>query len=157
MSPTIQPAAIRKSLTVNASREKAFSVFTDGFGRWWPKSHHIGSSPLIDAIVEPGVGGRWYGRHEDGSESPWGEVLTWEPPSRLVLAWRISKDWGYDPNLLTEVDVRFIAIAGDQTRVEFEHRGLERLGDGDAANATRVSMDGGWGMILGAFKTVADA
>jgi uncharacterized protein YndB with AHSA1/START domain len=155
MSQTIKPAAIRKSFTVRATPAKAFEVFTKGFDRWWPKTHYIGDSPLTKAVVEPGVGGRWYGLHEDGVERPWGEVLAWDPPGRLVLAWRLSHEWGYDPNLLTEVDVRFTAVGEGETRVDFEHRGLERFGDTEAAVRTITSMDGGWGMILDSFKAVA--
>jgi uncharacterized protein YndB with AHSA1/START domain len=132
-------------------------VFTAGFDRWWPKTHYIGTSPLKTAVLEPGVGGRWYGLHEDGSEGMWGEVLAWDPPTHLLLAWRISHEWGYDPDLLTEVEVRFTPVGDGETRVDFEHRGLERFGASDAANATRGSMDGGWGMILDSFKAVADA
>ena len=156
MSQTIQPAAIAKTFTVRATPERAFAIFTDGFDRWWPKTHSIGNSPLKKAVLEPGVGGRWYGLHEDGSEGLWGDVLAWEPPTRLVLAWRITHQWGYDPNLLTEVEVRFTALPGGETRVDFEHRGLERFGDSDAAAQTRVSMDGGWGMILESFTAVVN-
>jgi uncharacterized protein YndB with AHSA1/START domain len=156
VSQTIQPAAIAKTFTVRATPEKAFAIFTDGFDRWWPKTHSIGDSPLKKAVLEPGVGGRWYGLHEDGSEGLWGDVLAWEPPTRLVLAWRITHQWGYDPSLLTEVEVRFTALPGGETRVDFEHRGLERFGDSEAAAQTRVSMEGGWGTILDGFKAVVD-
>lgn len=152
----IQPAAIRKSMVVKATPEKAFTVFTDGFDRWWPRTHYIGDSPLKAAIIEPRVGGRWYSVHEDGHEGLWGEVLAWEPPARLLLAWRLDHGFGYDPNLLTEVEVRFIPEGDDGTRVEFEHRHLERFGDTAAALATIQSMDGGWGMILGRFEDVAN-
>ena len=153
---TIKPAAIKKTVTVRATPEKAFEIFTAGFDRWWPRSHHIGASPLKTAILEPGVGGRWYSVHEDGSESPWGDVLAWDPPRRLIVAWRISHEWGYDPNLLTEVAVSFTPVGEGETRVELEHRNLERFGDSEAAAATRVSMDGGWGMILDGFKAVTE-
>jgi uncharacterized protein YndB with AHSA1/START domain len=156
VSQTIRPAVIAKTFTVRTTPEKAFAIFTDGFDRWWPKTHSIGDSPLKKAVLEPGVGGRWYGLHEDGSEGLWGDVVAWEPPTRLVLAWRVTHQWGYDPNLLTEVEVRFTALPGGETRVDFEHRGLERFGDSDAAAQTRVSMDGGWGMILDGFKAVVD-
>jgi len=156
VSQTITPAAIRKSFTVKAGPEQTFKVFTDGFDRWWPKTHYIGASPLRTAVLEPGVGGRWYGLHEDGSEGLWGDVLAWEPPTRLVLAWRITHEWGYDPKLLTEVEVRFTALGDGETRVDFEHRGLERFGDSPAADQTRASMTGGWTLILDSFKaTVA--
>ncbi|HEX5264227.1 MAG TPA: SRPBCC family protein [Phenylobacterium sp.] len=156
MSQTITPAAIRKTLTVRATPEKAFQVFTDGLDRWWPKSHHIGDSPLKKAILEPGVGGRWYGLGEDGTDELWGDVLAWDPPARLVLAWRITGQWKYDPSLLTEVEVRFTAVGADETRVDFEHRALERLGDSEAAIQARTSMDGGWGGILESFRATVD-
>ena len=154
MSQTITPAAIKKTLTVNATPQRAFEIFTARHGTWWPKTHYIGSSPLVSAVIEPGVGGRWYGKHENGDENPWGEVLVWDPPARLVLAWRITHEFGYDPNLLTEVDVSFTAVGEGQTRVDFEHRGLERFGDSEAADQTRASMDTGWSLILDSFKTV---
>ena len=157
MSLTITPAAIRKSLTVRATPEKAFRVFTNGFDTWWPRTHYIGASPLKAAILEAGAGGRWYSLHEDGSQQDWGDVLVWEPPHRLVLAWRIDHSFGYDPDLLTEVEIRFADAGDGRTRVDFEHRNLERFGDTEAARQTRTSMDGGWGMILGLFQQAAEA
>ncbi len=157
MNRAIKPAPIRKSFTLRATPEKAFAVFTDDFGRWWPRTHYIGGSPLTGAVIEPRVGGRWYGQHEDGVERPWGDVLVWEPPHRLVLAWRISHQWGYDPNLLTEVEIRFTRLAAGETRVDFEHRGLERFGDSEAAEHTRKSMDGGWGAILENYRAAVAA
>lgn len=154
MSLTIKPAAIRKTFTVRATPGKAFEVFTRGFDRWWPRTHFIGDSPLKEAVMEPGVGGRMFSRHEDGSEQMWGDVLVWDPPNHLIVAWRISHTWGYDPNLLTEVDVTFTDVGGGETRVDFEHRGLERFGDSEAADQTRASMDRGWGTILENFKAV---
>lgn len=157
MTLTITPAAIRKSLLIRATPQKAFQVFTDGFDSWWPRTHSIGDSPLTRAVLESRAGGRWYSVHEDGSEQPWGEVLVWEPPHRLVLAWRIDHAFGYDPDLLTEVEVRFEDAGEGRTRMEFEHRHLERFGDSDAAKQTRTSMDRGWGTILGGFQEAAEA
>ena len=156
MSQTITPAAIKKTLTVRATPEKAFEVFTAGFNSWWPKSHSIGDSPLKAATIEPKVGGRWYSLTEDGIEHEWGDVLAWEPPARLVLAWRLNGAFTYDSDLLTEVDVRFTAHGEGETRVEFEHRGLERFGAGDAVQAIRGSMEQGWGVILDSFQAVAN-
>ena len=157
MSLTITPAAIRKSLVLQATPEKAFRVFTEGFDGWWPRTHHIGKAPLKRAVIESGVGGRWYSLHENGDEQRWGDVLVWEPPRRLVLAWRIDHAFGYDPNLLTEVEITFEDAGDGRTRMAFEHRGLERFGDSEAAARTRTSMDGGWGMILGRFQEAAEA
>ena len=157
MNATIQPAAIRKTFTLRATPERAFKVFTAGFGGWWPRTHYVGDSPLTGAVIEPRAGGRWYGEHEDGVERLWGDVLTWDPPGRLLLAWRLNAEFAYDPTLLTEVEVRFTDLGAGETRVDFEHRGLERFGDSEAAKKTLASMDGGWGTILDSFKAVASA
>jgi uncharacterized protein YndB with AHSA1/START domain len=154
MSPAaIKPAPVRRTFVVKASPERAFEVFTAGFGRWWPASHHIGASALRTAVLEPGVGGRWYEIDEDGTEVDWGRVLTWEPPSRLVLAWQINADFRFDPDLVTEVEVRFTAEGAGATRVDFEHRNLERLGE--RAAARRESLNGGWSAILDRFAEAA--
>lgn len=152
---TIKPAPIRKTFTVRAGREKAFKVFTEGLDRWWPRSHTIGETPLKQAVLEPRLGGRWYGLSEAGVEDIWGEVLAWEPPARLVLAWRISGEWKCDPTVHTEVEVRFADQGDGTTRVEFEHRMLENLGAG--AGQAVEAMGGGWVMILGRFKDVLEA
>ena len=154
MSLGIKPAPVKKTLTVAASPERAFEVFTAGFGRWWPASHSIGESPLKLAVIEPGVGGRWFGLLEDGTESLWGDVLDWEPPRRLVLAWRISGDWTFDPELTTEVEVRFTA-EGQGTRVDFEHRHLERMGDAAASARASFDSEGGWTGLLQMFAAEA--
>jgi uncharacterized protein YndB with AHSA1/START domain len=157
MSQTIQPAAIRKSLTVAASPEKAFKVFTDGFDRWWPKSHTIGKAPLAKAIIEPREGGCWYGVDENGREDEWGEVLAWEPPCRLLLAWRINAAFAYDPAVHTEVEVRFTATAQGHTHVEFEHRHLENLGENAEHGRAMMDSPNGWGGILEGFRRVAES
>lgn len=156
MTVTISPAPVRRSVRVNTSPERAFEVFTAGMSRWWLKTHKIGATAMTEAIVEPRVGGRWFERDEDGTECEWGHVLAWEPPSRLVLAWQVAASWQFDPELLTEVEVRFIPDGEGTTRVELEHRHLERFGD--QAEATRASLDspGGWSGLLEAFKAVAD-
>lgn len=157
MNQTITPAPVRKTLTVRTSPETAFRVFTEGFDRWWPRSHHIGKAELAKAIIEPRVGGRWFELCVDGSECEWGEVLAWEPPSRLLLAWRLNAQWEYDPHLLTEVDVRFTRVDEGQTRVDFEHRGFERMGAGGEEARAGVDGPAGWSAILASFQVVAEA
>src|SRR5262245_40811254 len=152
---TIQPAAVKKTLEVRASREKAFKVFTDGIDRWWPKTHTIGETPLVRTVIEPREGGRWYGLSEAGVEDLWGHVLAWEPPARLMLSWRINGRFEPDLSVHTEVEVRFSDLGGGVTRVDFEHRGLENLGEG--GEDARVRMDGGWGLILSNFQAAAEA
>jgi hypothetical protein len=154
-TPRIKPAPVRKSLTVPATPARAFEIFTAGFDRWWPREHTIGKGPLKEAELEQRAGGRWYGVDDDGTQTKWGDVLVWEPPARLLLAWRIGPDWQFHADLHTEVEVKFTALADGQTRVDFEHRYLERMGDG--AQALRDSLDGGWAGILQGFAKVVGA
>ena len=158
MSRTIQPAPVRKVLTVPATPQRAFEVFTAGFDRWWPRSHTIGKSALKEAILEPRAGGRWYGVDDDGSETEWGDVLVWEPPGRLVLAWRIGADWQYHANLLTEVEVTFTAQGGGQTRAWTSNTGCWRTWAMPAASM-REAIDGpgGWTSILQNYADVVRA
>jgi hypothetical protein len=156
MSRTITPAPVRKTLTVRCPQPKAFAVFTDGFDRWWPRSHHIGKSPMTKGIIEPRTGGRWYEVCEDGSQCDWGDVLAWEPPARLLLAWRLNAKWEYDPGLLTEVEVRFVAVSATETRVDFEHRGFEAMGAGGETARASVDSPNGWGALLAEFQKTAE-
>ena len=102
------------------------------------------------------MGGRWYEVTEDGGTCEWGRVLAWDPPRRVVLAWQLNADFRYDPDFVTEVEVRFTALAMRETRVDFEHRNLDRFGSADAAKRLLGSMDQGWGQILGAFVQSAE-
>jgi uncharacterized protein YndB with AHSA1/START domain len=152
----IEIAPVRKQLIVKAGQARAFSVFTAKMSRWWPATHSILKSPLKECIVEPRVGGRWYSIGEDGSSCETGYVIEWQPPQRLVLAWQINPQWQYDPHLVTEVEVKFIAESADTTRIELEHRYLERMGDkaGDARHA--VDSPNGWGLVLESFRIVVE-
>ena len=144
---------IRKRLTVDAPVERAFRVFTDNMSAWWPKTHHIGKTAMRECLIEPRVNGRWYEVGEDGSTCDWGKVLAWEPPRRLVLAWQLNAEFKYDPDLITEVEVRFSALGPKRTQVDFEHRDLERFGA--AAAPVSKQMDEGWGQILQGFAHTA--
>jgi uncharacterized protein YndB with AHSA1/START domain len=145
-------APVRKQLRVNASQGRAFAVFTGSMSKWWPPTHSILKSPLKECVVEPRVGGRWYSVGEDGSTCQTGYVIQWDPPGMLVLAWQIDADWQYDPKLVTEVEVRFVAESEDVTRVELEHRLLERMGSKAPQVRVQIDAPGGWGALLEAFK-----
>jgi uncharacterized protein YndB with AHSA1/START domain len=149
---TMQTAdlTVRKTITVEAPQQRAFDVFTAGFDSWWPRSHHIGKAEMAEAIIECREGGRAYERGVDGSECDWGRVLVYEPPSRVVISWHLQGDWGYDPDpeKASEYEARFIPEGATRTRVEFEHRNLERHGADAASIAEAVGSDGGWGGLL---------
>ena len=137
---------VRQSVTVRATPAAAFAIFTDDFDSWWPRSHHIGRSPMKKAFVEGRAGGRCYTLQEDGTECDWGTVLVWEPPRRLVLAWQIGAGWQYEPDLAkaSEVEVQFAALADGRTRVDLEHRGFERMGPAGDAMRSAVDSPNGW-------------
>jgi hypothetical protein len=148
------------TVRVEAAQERAFDVFTAGFGSWWPMEHHIGTQDAVDAVIEPRVGGRWYERAADGSECEWGRVLEWEGPARIVLAWHLTPEFEYDPEpaRATEVEVSFIAEGPSTTRVELVHRGFGVHGERGAAMRSAVAAPNGWtGIVQGYAATVARA
>ena len=149
-------APVRKSITVKASVEHAFQVFTEGFDTWWPRGHHIGTPPLKKAIIEGRVGGRCYSEQIDGTECPWGSVLAWEPPRRFVMAWQITPAWKFEPDIekTSEVEVRFTPETDGSTRVDLEHRNFERM-EMPGGESMRNQVDGGWPALLELFATVA--
>ena len=154
VSQRIAPAAIRKTIDVKAPVDRAFAVFAARMGDWWHKEHSIAQGTTqVDVVIEPRAGGRWYEKGADGSEHPWGRVIAYEPPHRLVLAWQLTREFVYDPDYETTVEVLFEETENG-TRVHFEHRDLERMGP-DAVEMLE-GMDGGWGMLLGLFKTEAE-
>jgi hypothetical protein len=148
----IRVAPVRKQLVVKASQTRAFAVFTSQMSSWWPATHSILKSPLKECVVEPRPGGRWYTVGEDGSSCQTGYVIAWQPPQALVLAWQINAEWRYDPELVTEVEVKFIAESDHTTRIELEHRYLERMGNKAAEARSAVDSPGGWGAILESFR-----
>ncbi len=152
----IRPAPVRRSVVVKANVERSFTAFTGNIGRWWPRTHSIGSTPQTDVILERRAGGRWYELGANGAECEWGKVLVWEPPARLVLAWQIDANWKYDPSLVTEVEVTFTALASAETRVDIEHRNLERYGDQAARVRDAIGSEGGWMGILKSFAANAE-
>ena len=156
MSANIDPISVRKVLTVQAPPVVAWRVFTQKMGTWWPLTiYKIGKANAVDAVIEPHVGGRWYERGDDGSTCDWGRVLAWEPHSRLVLSWDITTDWQFDPGLNTEIEMRFIADGTKSTRVEFEHRCLDR--NGSCRDEMRRIFDNDWGRLLQMFARAAES
>jgi len=150
------PNRVRKTISVQAPLVVAWRVFTEQMGTWWPLTvYKIGRAKAVDAILEPHVGGRWYERGDDGSTCDWGRVVSWEPPSRLVLSWDVTADWQYDPDLKTEIEVRFIRESEDVTHIEFEHRKLDRYGARRDEMRRIFETDGDWGRLLAMFAARA--
>jgi uncharacterized protein YndB with AHSA1/START domain len=149
--------SVERSIVVNVPQARAFDVFVD-MTSWWPlATHTIGEAPARASIIEPRAGGRWYDIDRNGAESTIGEVVTYEPPERLVLTWSISPDWTYDPALRTEVELRFIPESATRTRVELVHRGLEAYGERAEELRAMYSGDNAWTQILQLYAAAANA
>ena len=153
MSTHAAETSIGASVVVAAPIERAFSVFTKDFGRFKPREHNLLQAEIAETVFEPRVGGHLYDRGVDGSECRWARVLAYEPPHRVVFSWDISPRWQLESELAktSEVEVRFVAEAPDRTRVELEHRNLERHGEGWESVRDGVAGEEGWPLYLSRF------
>jgi uncharacterized protein YndB with AHSA1/START domain len=146
-------APIVRTVSVKAPPAKAFDLFTRRMADWWPKRGTIGKLVHVDLVIEPFAGGAWFERDAEGTETKWGHVLAWEPPSRLLLAWQIDTAWRYNPDLVTEVELAFDPAEDGGTRVTLTHRDLERFGADAAQHIERLGS--GWPVRLAGFATFA--
>jgi uncharacterized protein YndB with AHSA1/START domain len=149
--------SVRREVVVPVSAERAFEIFTARMTSWWPAEHHIGSAPIEEIVIEPHEGGRWYTRHTDGSETSTGHVVAWEPGERLVITWQIGADWKYHVDLVTTIELRFVAEAPDRTRVLLEHRDLEAYGQDAERMRDTFEQPGAWQATMTAFAGAAGA
>jgi uncharacterized protein YndB with AHSA1/START domain len=159
MSTPASATSIRHEIVVEAPIERAFSVFTDGFGSFKPPEHNLLSVEIAETVFEPRAGGDVFDRGVDGSVCRWARVLAYEPPGRVVISWDISPQWQIesDPEKASEVEVRFIPETPQRTRVELVHRDLDRHGDGWEAVREGVDNEGGWPTYLRRFADVVAA
>ena len=148
-----QDTSVRTEIVVNAPIDRAFAVFTQKFDRIKPREHNMLGCDIAESIFEPKVGGRVYDRGVDGSECQWARVIAFEPPDRIVFTWDINPYWQIETDLdkTSEVEVRFIAESADRTRVELEHRNLDRHGGGWEGMAEGVRGGDGWPLYLSRF------
>jgi uncharacterized protein YndB with AHSA1/START domain len=154
MSSQATDTSFRTSMVVEAPVERAFSVFTEGIGTWFPKEYNLLDTEIAERVFEPRVGGHIFDRGLDGNECHWGRVLAYEPPSRVVFSWDISTRWDIesDHERTSEVEVLFAPEDGGRTRVELEHRNLDRHGEGWEQLRDSIAGDGGWPGCLAAFS-----
>jgi uncharacterized protein YndB with AHSA1/START domain len=150
---------VRRQVVVSAPQAEAFSAFVGRFGDFKPPEHNLLGVPIAETVFEPRVGGAIYDRAVDGSECRWARILAYEPPDRVVFSWDISPQWQVetDPDLASEVEVRFVPDGPDRTRVELEHRHLDRHGPGWQSVAQGVDSDGGWPLYLARYAALLGA
>jgi uncharacterized protein YndB with AHSA1/START domain len=149
---------VRKQIVVEAPVERAFAVFTERFGDFKPPEHNLLGSPIVETVFEARVGGHIYDRAVDGSECRWARVLAYEPPDRVVFSWDIGPQWQIetDPDNTSEVEVRFVAETSQRTRVEVEHRNIDRHGPGWEAVTDGVDGEAGWPLYLARYAALFD-
>jgi uncharacterized protein YndB with AHSA1/START domain len=155
MTQTQAPVVLRH-VVVDAPIDKAFAVFTERFGDFKPPEHTLLAAAVAETVFEPRVGGHIYDRAVDGSECRWARILAYDPPDRVVFSWDISPQWRLetDPQLTSEVEVRFVAESPMRTRVELEHRNLDRHGAGWQSVGDGVGGDDGWPLYLARFAAL---
>jgi uncharacterized protein YndB with AHSA1/START domain len=153
MTTQVADTSVNTSVVVEVPIERAFSVFTEGIGTWWRPDHHIIDEELAEMVFETRVGGHIYDRGVDGSECRWARVLAYDPPNRVVFSWDINTQWQLETDLekTSEVEVRFVTEGENRTRVELEHRNLDRHGDGWERMRDAVGSPEGWSEGLRGF------
>jgi uncharacterized protein YndB with AHSA1/START domain len=141
---------VRRQIAVDAPIERAFTVFTERFGDFKPPEHNLLKAAIAETVFEPRVGGHIYDRGTDGTECRWARVLAFEPPNRVVVSWDISPYWQIEtnPDHTSEVEIRFIAETPQRTRLELEHRNIDRHGPGWESVHDGVADDAGWALYL---------
>ena len=156
MTTQAQAASVRTEIVVEAPIERAFSFFTERFGDFKPREHNLLGVAIAETVFEPRVGGHIYDRGVDGSECRWARILAYEPPDRVVFSWDINPRWQIedDPDNASEVEVTFVAEAPDRTRVQLEHRHLDRHGPGWPAVRDGVAHDEGWPLYLARYAAL---
>lgn len=149
--------SVRVELTVNASIERSFSVFTEECDSWWPREYGLGQTERVALTIEPRVGGRWYETGRDGSECDWGIVLAWEPATHLALSWMIAPGFRpeHDPVRASRVEVHFASDGPDRTIISLTHSDFERHGEGWESMRDGVAGAGGWPGVLRSFAVKA--
>ena len=152
----MRPMTIRHDVVVDAPVDRAFRVFTEKFGDFKPREHNLLKVPIEETVFEPRVGGHIYDRGVDGSLCKWARIVAYEPPNRVVFTWDIGPTWQLeaDPTRASEVEVRFTAESAQRTRVELEHRHIERHGEGWESVAAGVDGDAGWPLYLGRYANL---
>jgi uncharacterized protein YndB with AHSA1/START domain len=155
MSPAVD-AVVRREIVVDTSIDRAFAVFVEQFGDFKPPEHNLLGAEIVETRFEPQVGGHIYDRAADGSECRWARVLAFEPPDRVVFSWDIGPSWQLeaDEGNASEVEVRFVAETPERTRLELEHRHLDRHGPGWESLRDGVADDAGWPLYLARYADV---
>jgi len=128
---------------VEVPPDHAFETWTARCASWWPRSHTVSGNPAA-ITFEPHAGGAIIEHAPDGHTHRWGEILDWDPPTRLRYLWHLF----FDPSEATEIDITFTQT-DHGTAVRLEQRGFERLGDQGIQRRDRTNQ--AWNVIVATF------
>ena len=157
MSTTDPTTSLRLEIDIDVPREHAFAVFTEQFDRIKPREYNMLDVDIEETVFETHPGGHVYDRGVDGSVCQWARVLAFEPPERFVISWDIGTRWQLetDPDNASEVEVTFVSLGAERTRVELVHRHLDRHGAGWEGYRQGLESEGGWPVFLERFRELA--
>jgi uncharacterized protein YndB with AHSA1/START domain len=155
-SDTTNATSVHLSIEVGVPVDRAFQVFTQRFDAIKPRHHNLMPVEIVETVLEPWTAGRVYDRGVDGTICQWGRVLAVDAPTRIVLAWDISPHWELesDPSRSSEVEITFTSLDDDRTRVEIDHRHLDRHGDGWESERDAVADADGWPRYVAAYASL---
>lgn len=150
--PTLQATA---QVTVDASPEEAFRIFTEEIGLWWRRGtpYWNDAERGLSMRIESGIGGRFLEIYDLDTETGFevGRVTAWEPGRRLALTWATVD---FPEGVHSDVELRF-EPDGQRTVVTLSHTGFERLGP--TAEDFSSGYDSGWKEVLGWFAERVNA
>ena len=131
---------------ISATPSHAFDMWTKRAALWWPRSHTMSKDPDLEVVFEPFEGGRIFERASDGTEHPWGEVTTWDPPNRVDYWWHLF----FDRSEATKVSVVFTETAGG-VQVRLEQVGFEILEE-PIGLERRNETNRAWSEVVGFYR-----
>ncbi|UII31684.1 SRPBCC family protein [Fulvivirga ulvae] len=150
--------SVQRSITIEVTQQKAFEVFVNQFGKWWP-AEYTWSHEVLDFItIESGEGGRCFERGPNGFECDWGRVIRYEPPYAISFTWQIgvNREPVPDPAKASIVEVRF-GVEDSFTRVEVHHHSFSRHGKHWQRYVAGMASVRGWSWLLDKYEASFDS
>jgi hypothetical protein len=135
-----------RTVTLACDPARAFALFTEHAGQWWPEERRHTADSASTIRME--ASGRFYERAEDGTEVELGVVRVFDPPAHLALDW-FPGSGKLHP---THVDIRFEAVAAG-TLVTVTHEAGAAPADLFSRNQT--GYDRSWELVLAAIADYA--
>ncbi|MBD5785610.1 SRPBCC domain-containing protein [Cellulosimicrobium terreum] len=147
-------------VTVPTGPDRAFALFVDEIGAWWPLAGFSSGGADSSVAFERAPDGRPARLVEtlaDGTTTDWGTVTAWDPPHAVAFTWHP----GARADAATQVEVTFAPATSDDTGdgradhdgssstlVVLTHSGWDARSDAPSA---RARYETGWDVVLAPF------